>query len=207
MGPENDDRGAAGEVGLYLLFFPLRHGMINKHIRLTFINPLNQRGGAQDEISKHSFYYDDTSGAGDDLTIEGSNAFATSNASGGDIILDPGDLDGSGLDGGLKITKHVYYPKTDVSLTADDTAITVQGKKFILLSSDSGTAADRTFTLTTASVNSGHSMTLCWSGANAGEMLDTGNQKLSSAWTPTDDDCLELIFDGTDWLETNRSTN
>jgi hypothetical protein len=101
----------------------------------------------------------------------------------------------------------VITKKTDTNLTADDTVIDPINKTFLLMSSDDGTASNRTFTISTTSVEDGHRITLCWSGANAGELLDAGNHKLSAAWTPTDDDCLELIFDGTDWLETNRSTN
>jgi hypothetical protein len=42
---------------------------------------------------------------------------------------------------------------------------------------------------------------------NAGELLDSGNVKLSAAWTPNDNDTLTLVFDGAEWIETARSSN
>ena len=44
-----------------------------------------------------------SSGAGKHLTIEGSDAATSSNADGGDIILQPGALDGTGANGNVGI--------------------------------------------------------------------------------------------------------
>jgi hypothetical protein len=121
-----------------------------------------------------------------------------------------GELNDSAIeDDGTTIAlwRPLEYAKQSVSLTADDTAITVT-RNFIEVSSDSGTATDRTFTLATTNMQAGVPVTISWSGANAGEIVSGAtNMKLSATWTPDEDDTLSLVFDGTDWLETSRSAN
>ena len=80
------------------------------------------------------------------------------------------------------------------------------------LSFDDGTPANRTFVLNQGD-SAGHKLVLEWTGANAGELLDDsavdggGNHRLSADWTPTQYDTLKLHWNGTDWIETGRSTN
>lgn len=97
---------------------------------------------------------------------------------------------------------------TAVALTADDQAVTTTSRSFITLTSDNATPANRTFTL--GNGTSGQRLTLMWNdGTNAGELADTGNQKLSAAWSMSaaQYSTLDLIYDGTNWVELARSTN
>lgn len=102
--------------------------------------------------------------------------------------------------------------RSTVSLTADNQVVTVTNKSYIALSSDNATAANRTFVLSQGST-AGHLLVLEWVGTNAGELVDAsavsggGNHRLSATWTPTQYDTLELIWNGTDWMEIGRSTN
>lgn len=97
-----------------------------------------------------------------------------------------------------------------VSLTADDQAVATANVNYISLSSDNGTAANRTFTITAG--YRGKRLTIEWTGTNAGEIVDDsasggGAVRLSATWTPTQYDTLSLIHNGTDWIETGRSAN
>lgn len=101
-----------------------------------------------------------------------------------------------------------------VSLTADNQTVNLTNKSYIQLSSTSATATQRTFVLTpTVAAMSGQTVTLEWTGTNAGEIADDsantggGNTRLSAIWTPTQYDTLTLRFNGTDWVEMNRSAN
>jgi len=110
------------------------------------------------------------------------------------------------MDGGLTLR-----PST-VSLTADNQVVSAADRSFISLSSDDGTASNRTFVLT-QSTSAGQVLTIEWTGTNAGELVDdsaqsgAGNHRLSATWTPTQHDTISFISNGTDWLETSRSTN
>jgi hypothetical protein len=106
--------------------------------------------------------------------------------------------------------------KTSVSLTADDTSVSADGRSFISLSSDNATKTSRTFAISTTNAIEGQTLTLIWvdpancgggSDPCLGEVADSGNMALSTGWDPTGKDTLSLIFDGTDWVETGRSTN
>ncbi len=102
--------------------------------------------------------------------------------------------------------------KTTVSLTADNQVVTTTNVSYISLSSDNGTAGNRTFVLT-QSTRAGHVLVLEWTGTNAGELVDdsaqngAGTHRLTATWTPTQYDTLTLMSDGTDWKEIARSTN
>lgn len=135
---------------------------------------------------------------GGDIT----NAGASGNAA--SVVLRGGLNAGSGDIGSVEINSPSVKKATSQTLSADDTVIRPQ-TSFYVIDSDSVTAADRTFTLDTT-VPQGTEVTFVWSG-NAGELLDTGNQKLSADWTPDGDDSITLIFDGTDWIELSRSAN
>src|SRR5882672_4134775 len=96
---------------------------------------------------------------------------------------------------------------TTTNLTADNQAVATASYTLIFLTSDNATATNRTFTLT-ASTIVGHRLTLIWNdGTNAGEIADTGIQKLSATWSPGQYDTLELMSDGTNWIELARSNN
>lgn len=103
---------------------------------------------------------------------------------------------------------------TTVNLTADNQTVICTNKSYIRLSSDNGTAGNRTFVLTpTVAAMAGQELTIAWVGTNAGEIADDGsltgggNVRLSAVWTPTQYDTLTLKFNGTDWEEKGRSTN
>lgn len=105
----------------------------------------------------------------------------------------------------------VAKTRSAVALIADDQVVDTLNKGHIALSSDNGTAGNRTFVLN-AGVE-GQELLLEWVGTNAAELIDdsansnTGNVRLAGTWTPTQYDTLSLRFNGTDWLETGRSTN
>jgi hypothetical protein len=112
----------------------------------------------------------------------------------------------------VQVTGGFATARSTVSLTADNQVVTVTNLSYIALSSNNATATNRTFVLSQGSV-AGHRLTLEWVGTNAGELVDDsavsggGNHRLSATWTPTQYDTIELIWNGTDWLELNRSTN
>lgn len=112
------------------------------------------------------------------------------------------------INGGLSINSS----GSTVSLTADNQVVTVSDRSYIRLSSNNGTAGNRTFVLT-QSTRDGHILVLEWTGTNAGELVDDsaqnggGNHRLSATWTPTQYDTLTLISNGTDWVELARSAN
>lgn len=102
-------------------------------------------------------------------------------------------------------------PSVNVSLTADNQTVNIYAAATVFLSSDNGTAGNRTFVLTTAI--DGAVIRIVWSGTNAGEIVDdasnfgTGNARLSATWTPTQYDTLTLVGVGNDWYEVARSAN
>lgn len=107
----------------------------------------------------------------------------------------------------------VTAPQAAVSLTADNQIVTTSTNSYISLSSDNGTAGNRTFVLTGTAQKAGQHLTLEWTGTNAGELVDdsacngAGNHRLNGTWTPTQYDTLNLHFNGTDWIEDSRSPN
>jgi hypothetical protein len=99
---------------------------------------------------------------------------------------------------------NVTYDRSTVSLTADDTAVDVSGMNYIRMSSDDVTAANRTFTLTSAV--DGQILYLNWNSANEGQLVDTGNVILNGNWEPTDigETIVLLSQGGADWTEISR---
>lgn len=94
-----------------------------------------------------------------------------------------------------------------VSLAGDDVVIPTDGVGLILLASDSTTAADRTFTLQVSS-QVGQQITLVFTAGSSYtcQLADTGTMKLQGgAWTPLQYDTLQVISDGTNWVELGRS--
>lgn len=101
----------------------------------------------------------------------------------------------------------------DTTLTADNQVVPTAGAQYIKLSSDNVTAANRTFVLVTGTMGRGQTLTLEWTGTNAGELVDDaamsggGNVRLNGTWTPTQYDTLILRYNGTDLVEHARSPN
>lgn len=111
--------------------------------------------------------------------------------------------------GGFVADKSLSTAGSTVALTADNQSVTTNTTSFILLTSDNVTATNRTFVLSDGN-NSGQRLTLMWNDAtNAGELADTGNCKLSAIWTLSGNQyyTLNLIWDGTNWVEIGRSNN
>jgi hypothetical protein len=101
---------------------------------------------------------------------------------------------------------------TTVAITADNQVVTVGDRSYVRLSSDNATATSRTFVLTQGLVR-GQTLTLEMTGVNQAELIDDsavnggGNHRLASTWTLTEYDTIELTWNGTDWVERNRSAN
>jgi hypothetical protein len=112
----------------------------------------------------------------------------------------------------LNSSDFVMTNRHSQTLTADNSTVATTNVALVALSSDNGTAANRTFVLTPG-LFKGQRLTLEWVGTNAGEIADDssnsggGNNRLASTWTPTQYDTLNLEFNGTDWIERGRSTN
>lgn len=98
--------------------------------------------------------------------------------------------------------------RKEVMLIADDTNVNVVGITYLALSSDNTTAANRTFTLTPGD-KLGHELTIVFqsAGATTAQLADSGINKLSAAWEPTQYDSLRLMWDGTYWVELSRADN
>lgn len=103
-------------------------------------------------------------------------------------------------------------PPSTFTLTADN--MTLPGSRnssMMFFDSDDASAANRTFLLETG-LASGQLLTICLV-SNQAQLTDdsaltsTGNVRLASTFNMTADDCLSLVFDGTDWVEKGRSVN
>lgn len=96
--------------------------------------------------------------------------------------------------------------RKQVMLIADDTQVDVSGVAYLELSSDSTTAANRTFSLV-QSQKVGHELMIVFvSGSStACQLADSGTVKLSAAWEPTQYDSLSLMWNGSFWIELGRS--
>jgi len=109
---------------------------------------------------------------------------------------------------GIHTRRDVITANT-VNLTADDQVVVTNATSFIILTSDSAAAADRTFTLA-AGIEAGHELTLLWNESDAtgaGTLNVSATTRLSDDWQPNISDTLRLIFDGTNWCEVSRSNN
>lgn len=98
-----------------------------------------------------------------------------------------------------------------VTLTADNSAVDVTGIGALQVSSDSAVAGSRTFTLS-GTPHSGQRLTLSFSGTNTADIVDDSGiglnvVRLAGNMTFTQYDTLELMHDGTQWLELGRSAN
>ena len=91
-------------------------------------------------------------------------------------------------------------------LAADNQAVSLDGISQLQITSDNTTATNRTFTLSPGTLL-GQKVTLIMeSGASTKcELANSGNVKLTAAWTPTQYQALRLEWDGTYWIEEGRS--
>lgn len=112
----------------------------------------------------------------------------------------------------VDINGAVAYGKSTISLTADNQVVSTANISYISLSSNNGTPANRDFVLTQSTV-AGQRLIIEWTGTNAAQLIDDsaqnggGNHRLSANWVPTQYDTISFISNGTDWIETGRSTN
>ena len=104
------------------------------------------------------------------------------------------------VDGGLSMR-----PSTTVSLTANNQAVTVGNRSFLVLSSDNATASNRVFTLSNG-LQSGQVLVVLLT-TNAAQLADSGNCNLASTYAMTANDTISLIWNGATWYETGRSVN
>lgn len=109
-------------------------------------------------------------------------------------------------DGFLDTKSELGKLTATVQLTADNQVIVLfPGQGVLYLVSDNTTAANRTFTISAGSVEGQMLRIILTSAASTTcELLNTGNVKLSAAWTPLLNDNLALYFDGTNWIEVAR---
>lgn len=96
----------------------------------------------------------------------------------------------------------------DVMLSADNQIVDASGYSLVRLQSDNATAANRTFTVKAGDLV-GQVLRLEFMHAtNACELAASGNAKLaySTAWTPVQYDSIDLVWDGSFWVERTRNT-
>ena len=98
--------------------------------------------------------------------------------------------------------------RTNVMLSADNTVINTDGVSYLAISSNNTTAANRTFTLTSSTLE-GQVIYLVFEAGSSYtcQLADSGNVKLSAAWEPLQYDSLTLMWDKTAaaWVEIARS--
>ncbi|HWN09729.1 MAG TPA: hypothetical protein VNO50_10760 [Pyrinomonadaceae bacterium] len=99
-----------------------------------------------------------------------------------------------------------------VTLSGDNATVSTTNRAYVRLTSDSVTATSRTFILTPGS-STGQTLKIHFTGAFGAELVDdsagavSGNHRLASTWTASQYDSISLTWDGTDWIEDNRSAN
>lgn len=110
----------------------------------------------------------------------------------------------------IEVGRTLQSQKLAVSLTADDTTVTVLDRTLIEITSDDTTAANRTFVLT-AGLYDGQrlALTLVSDSSTTCQLADSGTVKLSAAWEPLQWDTLHLVYSATAtaWLELARADN
>ena len=104
-------------------------------------------------------------------------------------------------------TMRVAQTSTTTALTADDQVVTPGQSNTLQLTSDNGTATNRTFTLSATGAITGAIYFLVGPATNQCEIAVAGIQKLSATWSPGAYDSLTLLFDGTNFIELARSNN
>ncbi len=95
--------------------------------------------------------------------------------------------------------------RKQVMLIADNTQIDCAGISYLELMSDSATAANRTFTLV-GSTLLGQELKLVFVSAlsNTCQLANSGTCKLSAVWEPLQYEGLDLMWNGSYWIEMGR---
>lgn len=96
---------------------------------------------------------------------------------------------------------------TVVQLVADGQAIVLDaGQGLLRLTSNNTTATNRTFTISDGNSEGQKLVIILESGASTTcELLSTGNVKLTATWTPLQWNALQLVWNGTFWIEDTRN--
>lgn len=97
---------------------------------------------------------------------------------------------------------------TLVQLVADNQAVVLEaGQGLLRLTSDNTTATNRTFTITNGGVEGQNLIIILESGASTTcQLANSGNVKLVAEWLPTQWNALQLVWNGTYWVEANRDS-
>lgn len=105
----------------------------------------------------------------------------------------------------LSINGDIQVTKFPVAITGNDDIATA-GRSYIALTNNTGT---NTITIHAPSSEDGKILVLQCVALTSGTftVADSGNCKLSAAWTPDADDTLTLIANGVLWYELARSAN
>jgi hypothetical protein len=163
-----------------------------------------------------------TTRTGNIFVQTGDNASNSGSQSGsGNVFIKTGSKASSASDiGRIAIVGPItFVPSSSIVVSADNQVIEVDDS-VVLLDSDSTTATDRTIVLQNCAGSSatgpGQRLIIISQGgaSDAFELVDDsannggGNVRLSSTWTSTGaDQTLNLVCDGTDWIELSRSAN
>jgi hypothetical protein len=163
-----------------------------------------------------------TTRTGNIFVQTGDNASNSGSQSGsGNVFIKTGSKASSASDiGRIAIVGPItFVPSSSIVVSADNQVIEVDDS-VVLLDSDSTTATDRTIVLQNCAGSSatgpGQRLIIISQGgaSDAFELVDDtannggGNVRLSSTWTSTGpDQTLNLVCDGTDWIELSRSGN
>lgn len=116
------------------------------------------------------------------------------------------------VNGGFAIAPDQITATSDVTILADNQAVTVGNRSYIRLTSDNSTNTNRTFTLSDG-LQVGQILILqvaTDAGTNEIHLADSGTVNLVTLWpaaTNQPADSLMLIWTGTIWVEVSRSAN
>lgn len=98
--------------------------------------------------------------------------------------------------------------RTNVMLTADNQVVNTDSVAYLALSSDNTTAANRTFVLTSSTLE-GQVLTIVFESGSSttAQLADSGNCALNGAWEPLQYHSLMLMWDhiAAKWVEIGRS--
>lgn len=98
--------------------------------------------------------------------------------------------------------------RTSVMLSADNTVINTSGVSYLAISSDNTTASNRTFTLTSSTLDGQVLVLVLESGSSTTcQLANSGNVSLVAAWEPSQYGSLTLMWDhsASKWVELSRS--
>jgi hypothetical protein len=151
----------------------------------------------------------------------GTNTFIVENT-GGTAIFDVDSTNGRVGIGttapgtALDVNGGLTTEPTSVTLTANNTVLSTANRSYFRVTSDNTTATNRIFCM--GSGTAGQLVTIEWTSAtNKGEIVDGGTcsaatgavaSNLSATWVPAAADAtIELIYNGTKWLQIAVSAN